>query len=369
MDKFSDKDVDYMRSALALARQGQGLVWPNPSVGCVIVKDGIVVSRARTADTGRPHAETQAISKAGAGARNADMYVTLEPCAHTGKTPPCCDAIVSAGIRRVVVACPDKDHRTDGKGIEALKRAGINVQVGLLSDTARMYNRGYFLNREQGRPMFTIKVATTLDAMIACGNGASKWITSTQTRRFAHLERANHDAVLTGIGTVLADDPELSVRLEGIHKKSPRIVIDTNLRLPVQSCILSTSMHGPVWIFTCEPEKNEKVEALSKFNVEIFRVPKNSDGHCDLFKVAAILGERGLTRVLVEAGQKLSGAFLRSGLCDRLLWFRSSGIIGGDGLSVFGAMGVSSLDQQLLFKRHESRMMGEDCLEVYERKA
>jgi diaminohydroxyphosphoribosylaminopyrimidine deaminase/5-amino-6-(5-phosphoribosylamino)uracil reductase len=366
VDNYSEKDVEFMRSALALARQGLGKVWPNPSVGCIIVKNGKVISRARTADSGRPHAETIAISMAGSECNSSDMYVTLEPCAHHGKTPPCCDAIVSSGVRRVVIACADTDQRTAGLGIEALKRAGINVQVGLLGDAAREINKGYFLNREKCRPMFTVKTATSVDAKIAATDGSSKWITGPLSRRFVHLERSCHDAILTGIGTVLADDPELTVRINGVHSIAPRIVIDTDLRLPAHSRLALTLDKGPVWVFTANDKKTEESQRLVNKGVDIFYVSKGTNGHCDLNEVARILCEKGLTRILVEAGSSLAGAFLKESLCDRLLWFRSAGLIGDDGLSALKGLGISSLDQRINLFRKEIRRLDEDYLEIYE---
>ncbi len=355
-----------MQSALAIARQGLGRVWPNPAVGCVIVKNGIVISQARTADTGRPHAETIAISKSYVDVSGSDMYVTLEPCAHTGKTPPCCEAIVSSRFRRVIIAVADTDQRTAGLGIRAIQRAGIEVRTGLFADMARDVNRGYFLNRALGRPMFTLKIAASLDAKTAMAGGESKWITSALSRRRVHLERYQHDAVLTGIGTVIADDPELTTRLKGVHCSSPRIVIDTRLRFPVRNRLLETLDLGPVWVFTCSSQNNKKYQELVDKGVEIFCVPHDNNGHCDLNSVAGILGQKGLTRVFVEAGGGLAASFITNKLCDRLLLFRSPAVIGGDGLSLIGGIGGTDLASLPVFTRKEIHLSGDDCLEIFD---
>lgn len=366
MNNFSKKDVEYMRSALALARRGLGRVWPNPSVGCLIVKNGIVLARARTADTGRPHAEYRAIAQAGENCTGADMYVTLEPCANHGKTPPCCELIASSGISRVVVACTDPDQRTNGSGIEQMQLSGLDVVKDVCPDTARSVNAGYFLSRMEGRPMFTLKTASTIDAKIATENGESKWITGDLSRRRVHMERDSHDAILTGIDTVIADDPELTSRLAGVHHRSVRIVLDSHLRLPLQSCILKSSQEVPTWIFTTVPENDKRFRSLLNLPVEIFSVRQDKYGHCDLYEVAMILGRRGLTRVLVEAGGRLAAAFLRQRLCDRLLWFRSQGIIGMEGISAIGPLKTEKLSDIIRGRRTEIISCGEDCLEIYE---
>lgn len=365
----SGNEGDHMRSALALARQGLGRVWPNPSVGCLIVRDGVPISRGRTGDGGRPHAEERALGAAFGPVRGATAYVTLEPCAHERKGGSCADRLVASGVRRVVVACADPDQRTSGRGIEKMRVAGLSVDCGILEKEALALNRGFVLRCTEGRPMFSVKVASTIDGKIATANGESRWITGDSARRRSHLERASHDAVLTGIGTVLADDPELSCRLAGVHGGPVRIVVDTNLRIPLQSRVLSTPQAGPVWVVAGEGVNSDKHQKLVEKGVDILCVTRDASGQCDLGNVAMVLASRGLTRVLVEGGSILSASFLRLNLCDRLLWFRAPSLIGADGLAAPGELRVRALAGRIMLERREIIPLGHDCLEIYERPA
>ena len=246
-------DLGHMRAALALARRGVGNTWPNPSVGCVIVKDGRVVGRAVTAPGGRPHAEPAALDRAGAQARGATAYVTLEPCCHWGRTPPCTDALIAAGIARVVIAARDPDPRVNSHGIAKLRDAGIVVEEGLLADEAREIVAGFHMRMKAGRPLVTLKLASTLDGRIATRAGESQWITGAPARRAAHALRGRHDAVLVGVGTVVADDPDLTCRLAG-YRPTPlvRVVADSHLRTPLTRRLLATAKATPTWMLIRE---------------------------------------------------------------------------------------------------------------------
>ena len=247
-------DARHMAHALSLAARGQGRVWPNPSVGCVVVKNGRVVGRARTADGGRPHAETQALDMAGDAARGATAYVTLEPCSHHGQTPPCADALIAAGIARVVVAMRDPNPKVDGAGIKRLQDAGIHCDIGMLGDAARDALLGFSLSVTKGRPRLTLKLASTLDGRIATATGESRWITGPEARRAVHAMRARHDGVLIGAGTMRSDDPTLTVRDMGADRQPVRIVASRQLNLPWPNRLADTISEGPVWLLHGEGE-------------------------------------------------------------------------------------------------------------------
>ena len=242
-----DIDARFMARALALGARGLGHVWPNPAVGCLIVKDGRILGRAGTAPGGRPHAETQALAMAGAAARGATAYVSLEPCAHHGKTPPCAEALVAAGVARVVSAVEDIDPKVAGRGHAILRQAGIEVTTGVLEDEARRAHRGFFLKAGEGRPMVTLKLATSFDGRIATATGESRWITGPEARRKVHAERLCHDLVLVGGGTARADDPDLSVRDMGAVSQPVRAVAARHLNVPLDGRLISSVEKGPVW--------------------------------------------------------------------------------------------------------------------------
>ncbi|MCH7930218.1 MAG: bifunctional diaminohydroxyphosphoribosylaminopyrimidine deaminase/5-amino-6-(5-phosphoribosylamino)uracil reductase RibD [Proteobacteria bacterium] len=353
-----------MTAALNLARRGLGTVWPNPSVGCVLVNQGLVVGRGWTQPGGRPHGETEALRRAGSGAKGATAYVSLEPCAHHGETAPCVDALMAAGVRRVVVATEDPDPRVRGRGMDRLREFGIEVIEGVCRDAARALNAGFFNSAENGLPLFTLKTATSLDGRIATASGQSKWITGEAARLRGHGLRADHDAVMVGIGTVLADDPSLDCRLPGLAHRSPvPIVVDSRLRLPSDSRLA----RNPTWILTLAGDHEGRREALAKSGVEIIEVAANNDGQVDLFAAARALCERGLTRVLVEGGARLNASLLRENLIDRLVWFRNPRLIGGDGLSAVAAYGIEGLDGATAFRRQSIEEVGDDVMETYER--
>lgn len=357
-----------MAAALSLARRGLGSVWPNPAVGCVIVKDGRVVGRGWTQPGGRPHAETEALAMAGGEARGAVAYVTLEPCAHHGKTPPCAEALIAAGVSRVVAAMEDPDERVSGRGLAMLRAAGVEVASGVLAEEAAELNAGFLMKVRQGRPLVTLKLATTLDGRIATHSGESKWITGDAARAAAHLLRAEHDAIMVGSGTVLADDPELTCRLAGLAERSPvRVVVDGRLRLPLTSRLVVTANEVPTWVLTLEGCDDDRREAYEDAGVDIVEVPGTSDHSVDPALALAALGDSGVTRLLVEGGAHLAAALMRAGLVDRMVWFRSARLMGGDGLPAMVSFGVDHLADTPRFIRTDCRPAGDDIMEFYKK--
>lgn len=315
-----------MQRALALARGHLGQTWPNPVVGAIVVKNDKVVGEGVTAAGGRPHAETIALAQAGNAAENATLYVSLEPCAHHGKTPPCVDAIIAAGIGECIIACGDPNPQVAGRGIAALQSAGIPVRVGVCADDARELNRGFFSVIEKKRPFIAMKIASSKDGKIAEHAGMRTDITGIKARRHGQALRADFDAILTGIGTVLADDPQLTVRIEGLEHRSPvRVVLDSQGRLPEDAKI------RPAWVYT------------------------RSDD------VVASLTERGITRLLIEAGQAVNTYFLHSGLVDHLYHYQSPHVIGDNGVdAVAGGLHLEG------WKIVQKELLGEDQLTVLE---
>ncbi len=368
-------DAAHMAAALALARRGLGRTWPNPSVGCVIARDGWVLARGRTADGGRPHAEASALAaarEAGSGdaLRGATAYVTLEPCSHHGHTPPCANALVEAGVTRVVVATGDPDSRVAGRGLARLRAAGIDVLEGVGRAEADEINAGFFMRVRAGRPLIALKTATSLDGRIATATGDSKWITGPAARAEGHLLRATHDAIMVGIGTVRADDPELTCRLPGLGDRSPiRVILDSRARLRVDSKLALDARGTPVWLLCGEGVSNRRITTLSRAGVDVRLVPVGTDGRVDIATACRDLGEAGLTRVLVEGGGKLAASLLAAGLVDRIVAFRGGVVIGGDGLPSVASMRIAELGSAPRFERVSSRVVGDDTLETWARRA
>jgi diaminohydroxyphosphoribosylaminopyrimidine deaminase/5-amino-6-(5-phosphoribosylamino)uracil reductase len=355
-----------MAAALSLARRGLGNTWPNPAVGCVIVKDGAVVGRGWTQPGGRPHAETEALARADGRARGATVYVTLEPCAHHGRTPPCAEALIRAGVARVVSALEDPDPRVAGQGHGLLRAAGIAVEVGPGADEARAVNQGFFTRIARGRPMVTLKLATSLDGRIAARTGDSKWITGEEARARAHLLRATHDAVMVGIGTALADDPALTCRLPGLaHPRAVRIVMDGGARLPLAGGLARSARSQPVWAVVREDVEPPRVAALAAAGVDVLRVPAGPDGRVDPASALRALGARGLTRLLVEGGGTLAAALLKAGLVDRLVWFRAPLAIGADGVPALAGLDIARVAAAWRFERLSATPVGPDLMETY----
>ena len=326
-------DQQFMQHALRIAARGVGQVAPNPSVGVVIVKNGNIIGRGNTARGGRPHAETIALNQTGEAANGATIYVTLEPCSHHGKTPPCAEAIIKAGIKKVVVACGDPNPLVAGKGLAMLREAGIEVVENICYEQARQVNEGFLSVIEKNRPFITLKFATSLDGKIATASGESKWITGEESRTKVHQLRANHDAIITGIGTVLADNPKLDCRIKGLEQNSPiRIVLDSNNQTPKDAAI------RPASIITESKNLNKVVEKLAK---------------------------DGITSLLVEAGRGVATSFLEHNLVDKIYWFRAPIIIGENGINAVSAS-IVPLVQLSRYKLIETQKLGLDILEIYE---
>lgn len=322
-------DEQHMRTALNMARQGLGLVSnARPSVGCAIVKDDIVVGLGRTGNGGAPHAEVAALQMAGAQAKGATAYVTLEPCAHHGNTPPCTGALIGAGIKRCVIANPDPFKEVNGAGVRQLKAAGVEVQVGLHSEEAHEIHKGFFLSITQNRPLVTLKISTSADGKIAAAEGERTKITGDLAHRHTHLERSRHDAILVGSGTMQIDQPQLTTRLPGLEHHSMRFALTKNLEILGQ---------------------NESIDV---------------DPH-DLKAVLDALTEKGVTRLLVEGGAAILTSFLESGFYDRFLWYKAPHTIGPQGKSALNGLEIADMPTQFNLKLQEKRALGEDLLEIY----
>lgn len=359
-------DTDFMKMALALAERGLGQVAPNPAVGCVIVLDGIVVGRGWTQPGGRPHAETEALARAGKLARGATAYVTLEPCSHHGKTGPCAEALIKAGITRVVAAVSDPDPRVAGKGFAMLEKAGVQIVEGVCGEQARHLNEGFFRKVMDERPLVTLKIASSADGRIATRTGHSRWITGARARERGHLLRATHDAIMIGSATAIVDDPSLTCRLPGLEGRSPvRIIADGRLRLPLTSALVRDARKTPVWILTFADSDAGRRSAFLACGVELIDVPAGLDGLMDMKAAMKILAGRGLTRVLIEGGSRLASSLMRFHLVDRIEWFRSSTIIGGDGYPAIAALGIERADAAPGLVLTATLALGDDTLSSY----
>lgn len=346
-----------MALALQLGRRGLGQVWPNPAVGCVVVNSGRIVGRGRTMEGGRPHAEVMALAEAGVLAENATVYVTLEPCAHYGHTPPCADALTKAKVARVVIATGDPDPRVDGGGIAKLREVGIKVDVGVLEDEAVRDHAGFLGRVVHRKPFVTLKIATTADGRIATKTGESQWITGPDARRAVHAMRGCHDAVMVGAGTVRADDPQLTVRGMGLRKQPVRLVVSTDLDLPADSQMFASTKEAPVWL--CHgPVDAARFTAQGAESVPVPLV----DGRVDLRAAMGALADRGLTRIFCEGGGGLAASLLSEGLVDRLEVFQAGKVIGGDGIAAVAGMGVQALTDSAQFKLVQTRRVGPDVL-------
>ncbi len=358
-----------MGAALALARRGLGRVAPNPAVGCVLVKEDRVIGRGWTQPGGRPHAETEALARAGAfhgaAAAGATAYITLEPCSHFGKTPPCVEAMIRAGLSRCVVSLEDPDSRVSGRGLERLREAGIAVESGLLAEEAAELNGGYLTRLAQGRPLVTLKLATSLDGKIATEDGDSRWITGEAARRHVHLSRAEHDAVMVGSGTVLADNPRLDVRLSGLETASPwRIVADGRLRLPLSSDLVTRAAELTTLLITRDDRTNAELLPYRDAGIEVLAVPADQHGDLSLSAALQALAGRGVTRLMVEGGSRLSAALLRLELVDRIHWYRAPCLVGGEGLASVAELGITRMADSLRFRSSRTVRLGEDLLEI-----
>jgi diaminohydroxyphosphoribosylaminopyrimidine deaminase/5-amino-6-(5-phosphoribosylamino)uracil reductase len=328
-----------MSRALALAARGLGQTFPNPPVGAVFVRSGRVVGEGFHRRAGMPHAEVEALRAAGRRARGAVLYVTLEPCSHFGRTPPCVEALLPLGLARVVVAIPDPNPRVRGRGIARLRRAGVPVTVGVGADEARVLLEGYRSWMLRGRPLVTLKLATTLDGRIAAATGDARWITGAPARRLAHALRDVSDAVLVGAGTVRADDPRLTCRLAGGHDPIRVVLASAALGLPRRARLLARG-GPPTWIVAPRGTSATRVEALRRRGIEVVLVPANR-GRIGFADVVQALGARGITSLLVEGGGTVAAAALRARMVDRIVLFVAPAILGGDGVPAVQALGIS----------------------------
>jgi diaminohydroxyphosphoribosylaminopyrimidine deaminase / 5-amino-6-(5-phosphoribosylamino)uracil reductase len=354
-----------MALALALGRRGPGRTWPNPAVSAVIVKDGVIVGRGWTQPGGRPHAEVEALRRAGASARGATMYVTLEPCSHHGKSPPCADAVIAAGIARAVSALEDPNPEVAGAGHARLRAAGIKVDVGIGAEAARRDHAGHIRRMRDGRPQVLLKLAISADGKAAAAGQRPIAITGEAVRERVHLLRAQSDAIMIGIGTALADDPLLTCRLPGMDKRSPvRVVLDTTLRLPLDSRLVETARATPVWVIAGPKAPRPAAEALRAKGVEVFRVAAHGE-RLDLAGALKLLAGCGITRLLVEGGPALAAALIAADLVDEAILFHSAKIVGEGGLDALDAAAMAALTQRL--KPIGSEAIGPDRQQIYER--
>ncbi|MDX8347709.1 bifunctional diaminohydroxyphosphoribosylaminopyrimidine deaminase/5-amino-6-(5-phosphoribosylamino)uracil reductase RibD [Cognatiyoonia sp. IB215446] len=356
-------DERFMALALMLGRRGMGRVWPNPAVGCVIVKDGRIIARAHTAVGGRPHAEAIALAQAGEQAAGATVYVTLEPCAHYGKTPPCTLALINAKVARVVIAIGDPDPRVSGRGIAMLEEAGIEVMQNVLAEEARRDHAGFLLRLQEGRPFVTLKLAGTLDGRIATATGESQWITGPEARRAVHMMRARHDAVMVGAGTVRADNPSLTARGLGVSHQPVRVVVSRALKIPVDSNLAESAGDVPVWL--CHGPEAQVDAWVAKGARSL---PCNvSAGQVDPHAMMQGLGKAGLTRVFCEGGGMLAASLLHAGQVDELVVFSAGMAIGAEGTPALAAMGIDRLQNAPRFVLQDVQRIGPDICHIWRR--
>ncbi|MGN8115271.1 bifunctional diaminohydroxyphosphoribosylaminopyrimidine deaminase/5-amino-6-(5-phosphoribosylamino)uracil reductase RibD [Labrys sp. 22185] len=368
------RDERFMRAALALGRRGFGNTWPNPAVGCVIVRRvgdaDIIVGRGWTQPGGRPHAETQALAEAGALAKGATAYVTLEPCSHYGRTGPCADALARGGIARVVGALRDPDPRVGGRGFDMLRRYGLEVREGVLADEAFQAHVGHITRVTFGRPGVTVKIAVSADGKLAGPGGRPVRITGEEASAHVHLMRAQSDAIAVGIGTVLKDDPMLTVRLPGMAAQSPvRIIFDSRLRLPLSSRLVETAREVPVWVMARADAPVEPERDLVEAGVEVMRIgcsalSPSGGASLDLGEALRLLGTRGVTRLLVEAGPQLAAGLVEADLVEEFVQFTSPEPI-GEGVTALTSQLQAKIDEQL--PNLAARMVGRDTMTIQRR--
>ena len=366
------EDARFMALALALGRRGLGRTWPNPAVGAVIVRnDGagaVIVGRGWTQPGGRPHAETEALARAGAAARGATLYVTLEPCSHQGQTPPCADAVIAAGIARVVSALEDPNPQVAGAGHRRLAAQNIAVEVGLGAEEARRAHAGHIRRIRDDRPHVILKLAVSADGKAALAGRRTAVITGEAARERVHLMRATSDAILTGIGTAIADDPLLTCRLPGMAGRSPvRLVLDAKLRLGLGSRLVATARETPLWVVTDAGTPRESEAALRAHGAEVLRVP-SMNGKLYLLGALKLVAACGITRLMVEAGPTLAAAFLRADLVDEAVLYRSSKAIGPDGIDALEGLPLEALTNSPHLALVCTDTVGKDTVEVYERR-
>jgi diaminohydroxyphosphoribosylaminopyrimidine deaminase/5-amino-6-(5-phosphoribosylamino)uracil reductase len=376
-DQFGQKsrelkaaDQRFMQLALALGRRGQGRTWPNPAVGAVVVKDGVIVGRGWTQPGGRPHAEPEALRRTGNAARGATLYVTLEPCSHVGKSPPCADAIIAAGVARVVSAIEDPNPEVAGRGHARLRAAGITVDIGLGAAEAAHDHAGHFRRIRDQRPHLILKLAVSSDDRIGAAGRKPVAISGEAARARVHLLRAQCDAVLVGIGTVIADDPLLTCRLPGMAARSPiRVVLDCTLRLPGTARLVDSARETPLWVMTSEPAETTAAMRLGAGGAEVIAVPAavSPQPGLDWPAVLRELAGRGITRLLVEGGARVASSVVAAGLVDEVWLLRGPDAIGADGVAALDALPLTTITQSPVFRVRASDRLDRDTLTIYER--
>lgn len=361
-------DLRFMQLALALGRRGLGRTWPNPAVGAVIVKDGVIVGRGWTQAGGRPHAEVEALRRAGDAARGATLYVTLEPCSHFGRSPPCADAVVAAGLARVVSAIEDPNPEVAGQGHAKLRAAGIAVDVGLCAAEAARDHAGHFRRIRDKRPHVILKLAVSADDKIAASGHKPVAISGEAARTRVHLLRAQSDAILVGIGTVKADDPLLTCRLPGMAARSPvRLVLDRALRISGDSRLVHSARETPLWVLTSDMAEAPAAVKLGAAGAQVIRVTASAPQGLDLSSVLHALAEKGISRLLVEGGSRVANSFVAGGLVDEIWLLRGPDAIGADGVPALDAMPLDAITQSPAFRLRASETLGEDVLTIYDR--
>jgi diaminohydroxyphosphoribosylaminopyrimidine deaminase / 5-amino-6-(5-phosphoribosylamino)uracil reductase len=359
-------DVRFMELALSLGRRGLGRTWPNPAVGAVIVKGGIIVGRGWTQPGGRPHAEVEALRRAGPAARGATLYVTLEPCSHFGKSPPCADAVIAAGISRVVSAIEDPNPEVAGNGHARLRAAGVTVDIGVGAEAARSDHTGHITRMTRGRPHLMLKLAISADGKAGAAGCRPIAITGEAVRERVHLLRAQSDAIMIGIGTALADDPLLTCRLPGMANCSPvRVVADSLLRLPLKSRLVQSAHETPVWVIAGRSAPQQAESRLQPAGVDVLRSPDSTDP-LDLKDALGLLAAKGITRLMVEGGPTLAAALIKADLVDEAILFHSDKVVGPDGIEALDAAVSAMLQQKLELMADEP--VGPDRQETYKRR-
>jgi len=367
MSDFTISDTGFMQEALGLARRALGLTAPNPMVGAVVVANGEIVGRGFHPRAGEPHAEIFALRNAGDRALNAELYVTLEPCNHQGKTPPCTETIIRAGIRRVVIGTTDPNPLVEGRGAKRLLEAGIKVEIGLLGSECCRLNEAWNKYITTGLPFVTLKTAASLDARIATHSGHSQWITNEKSRHYVHQLRAANDGILVGIGTLLKDNPKLTARLPGLEPRSPyRIIVDSLLRTPLDSQVFGPDGRERMLLVTHQ-HSEEKLAPYRKLVKEILILPTNDLGQIDLLELMKTLAARGITSLLIEGGSEINGSALDNRIIDKVCFFYAPILVGGRGsLGMISGQGAETIDQALPIKDITIRHFDDDlCIEGY----
>jgi diaminohydroxyphosphoribosylaminopyrimidine deaminase/5-amino-6-(5-phosphoribosylamino)uracil reductase len=374
-DQYAEKsrqskavDQRFMQLALSLGRRGQGRTWPNPAVGAVVVNDGVIVGRGWTQPGGRPHAEPEALKRAGEAARGATLYVTLEPCSHFGKSPPCADAVIAAGIARVVSAIEDPNPEVAGEGHARLRAAGITVDVGLCAAEAAHDHAGHFRRVRDKRPHVILKLAVSADDKIGAAGGKPVAITGEAAKSRVHLLRAQCDAILVGIGTVQADDPLLTCRLPGMAARSPiRVVLDRALRIPGTSRLVHSARETPLWVVTSELAEAPAATKLGGAGAQVIQIAPSAGPGLDLAAVLHALAGKGITRLMVEGGARVASSFVSADLVDEIWLLRGSQSIGEGGIAALDALPLTAITQSPRFSVRASENLENDTLTIYGR--